>query len=298
MKYIRKLFSSKGEYNFIGWFVVGSCIIMIVTCAYPYVLKRIVGLPCAGEMGQYGDVYGGLNTLFTGLAFVGLGVTIWLQIKERKGQNIQSYKEDIYRRISIVKELEQAVKYTPEVPDAVSPNIGVVSYRDRDSGPAIGAEAIHEVNAAIQAIFASFEAVKHDTSFKNSAEEKAVRVFNSIVWIKPWLNTLSDLLCDIIEYFHDDPDEIRRYFRVVFNSSSIHAQGLLILFRFYEVRQGLIPLLIEKKYIDPNVCLSTFTHDVARQKIVMSYIYRNINYDEALIQIRQLQAARAVQKHK
>lgn len=282
-----------------GWYIAGFVLLIFLSCyLYPFALEKYLHQEHAANLGQYGDIYGGLNTLFTGLAFVGLGVTIWLQIKERASLHLQRCKDDIYRRITIVKELEQVVKYTPEVPNIVSPNIRVISYRDRDEGPAIGAEAIHEVNCAIQAIFASFEAVKDNLSFKTSAEEKALRVFLSLVWIKPWLNTLSDLLSDIIEYFQNDPVEIRRYFRIVFNSSSIHAQGLLILFRFYEIREDLVPLLIEKKYIDPDACLSFFTRDVAKQKIVMSYIYRNINFDDALSQIDLLQANRAKQKHK
>lgn len=284
MKYIRKLFSSKGEYNFIGWFVVGSCIIVIVTCAYPYVLKRIVGLPCAGEMGQYGDVYGGLNTLFTGLAFVGLGVTIWLQIKERKGQNIQSCKEDIYKRITIIKALEEQVRYNA-VKTVIVKEQGEIELKDAAAGAFSGPQAIGEINLAIQYIFNEIENAAADPIKKHTVEGKKLTAFDSMVYITPWLNTLADLLCDIIDYFHEEPEEIRRYIRLVINSSSIHAISLLVLFCDYIARPEVVASLIQKGYIDWETCMVDFAKDPTIRKIVLSYFYVNITFEQALERI-------------
>lgn len=60
--------------------------IIISTCAiiFPYSLRYVTHLKIISEMGPYGDVYGGLNTFFTGLAFVGLIITIALQHQEMR----------------------------------------------------------------------------------------------------------------------------------------------------------------------------------------------------------------------
>jgi len=47
--------------------------------------------------GQYGDSYGPLNTLFTGLAFVGLAVTIIMQIEESAKRDKQQKEESAKR---------------------------------------------------------------------------------------------------------------------------------------------------------------------------------------------------------
>lgn len=64
--------------------VLGAGLLFSATCCllYPYVLKWYTSSISVSGLGEYGDIYGGLNTFFTGAAFVGLLVTIWLQRKE------------------------------------------------------------------------------------------------------------------------------------------------------------------------------------------------------------------------
>ncbi|MCQ2371834.1 MAG: hypothetical protein MJ058_07285 [Akkermansia sp.] len=275
--------------------VVCAILIVLSCCYYPYILKACLNQEHAGNLGQYGDIYGGLNTLFTGLAFVGLGVTIWLQIKERKGQHIQSCKEDIYKRVSIIKELENMIKFRPIEVDIEKSGEGLI-YKYRQGKESIGLQALGEINLALNDVFAFFSIAQRSCEEKLAIGGKALAVFDGLVWVKPWINTLSDLLGDIIEYFPNQPDEIRRYFRLVLNSTTVHAQGLLVLLQYYETRKGLIPLLIAKKYIEPEACLSQFERDEARQRIVMSYIYQNVELDKAIAQIANLDAARASQR--
>lgn len=65
-------------------FVAGCILIALFAWVYPYILCWYTGKPAISEMGQYGDVYGGLNTLFTGCAFVGLVITILQQRQEMR----------------------------------------------------------------------------------------------------------------------------------------------------------------------------------------------------------------------
>lgn len=47
--------------------------------------------------GQFGDSYGGLNTLFTGWAFAGVGFTIYLQIVENKAREEERREQEVER---------------------------------------------------------------------------------------------------------------------------------------------------------------------------------------------------------
>lgn len=64
--------------------VCGGASVLFLSFGYPYILRWYTGSAAISKMEQYGDVYGGLNTLFTGLVFIGLVVTILLQRQEMK----------------------------------------------------------------------------------------------------------------------------------------------------------------------------------------------------------------------
>lgn len=72
--------------NVLFWSGVALLTVGVIwsVCAYPSILKERLNAKSIVGLGEYGDIYGGLNTLFTGLAFVGLVVTILLQRQEMK----------------------------------------------------------------------------------------------------------------------------------------------------------------------------------------------------------------------
>lgn len=78
------LFFHGDKLRYMRLFVFGCLLVFVFAFVYPYLLKWYTKAPAIAKMGQYGDVYGGLNTLFTGLAFIGLVVTILLQRQEMK----------------------------------------------------------------------------------------------------------------------------------------------------------------------------------------------------------------------
>lgn len=65
-------------------FFFGSIGVVLCAVVFPYFLRHVTHIKVISEMGPYGDVYGGLNTFFTGLAFVGLIITIALQHQEMR----------------------------------------------------------------------------------------------------------------------------------------------------------------------------------------------------------------------
>ncbi len=73
-----------------NYFIIAVCIgilIILITGTYPFVIKCIY--PNLSDRGLFGDSFGALNTLFSGLAFSGLIITILLQKQELNYQRIE-----------------------------------------------------------------------------------------------------------------------------------------------------------------------------------------------------------------
>lgn len=56
-------------------------LVMIIWLATPFLVMAILKKPLL-ELGQFGDIYGSVNALFSGLAFVGIVIAIYLQQQE------------------------------------------------------------------------------------------------------------------------------------------------------------------------------------------------------------------------
>lgn len=67
-------------------FVVIGLFLFYQHLMFGFNYENLIALSTEGK-GQYGDSFGALNTLFTGLAFAGLIVTILLQRQELKAQH-------------------------------------------------------------------------------------------------------------------------------------------------------------------------------------------------------------------
>jgi hypothetical protein len=63
------------------WFVIALLGVLLAQVVYGVLVFRLFG-PQMATRGQFGDIFGGINALFTGLAFAGVIFTILLQRKE------------------------------------------------------------------------------------------------------------------------------------------------------------------------------------------------------------------------
>ncbi|MHC4394561.1 MAG: putative phage abortive infection protein [Planctomycetota bacterium] len=66
--------------------VLGGVVIVLWSAYWWLVVKWLIGWPTRG---QFGDLFGGLNALFSGFAFAGLIYTIYLQHKELQLQRLE-----------------------------------------------------------------------------------------------------------------------------------------------------------------------------------------------------------------
>ena len=81
---------------------IGFLLILIVWIAFPYALKcyfdQFHSAADWQKLGTFGDSFGALNTLFSGLALSGLAVSILLQISELK--KLQSKEVDTAAQVA------------------------------------------------------------------------------------------------------------------------------------------------------------------------------------------------------
>lgn len=102
------------------WFLIISIILLVLVVVYPFIIKWI--FETWQISGTFGDSYGALNALFSGLAFAGLIITILIQKKELKNQRkelrlqraemIDTRKEFLLNRITtlVYNQLERFEK--------------------------------------------------------------------------------------------------------------------------------------------------------------------------------------------
>ncbi|MDR1746941.1 MAG: hypothetical protein LBR49_06685 [Tannerella sp.] len=75
-------YREKNNYKYGSWFMLIAIIIIAICLIYPLVLFLINGTMDWSKSGTFGDSYGALNTLFSGLAFAGVIVTFLIQKHE------------------------------------------------------------------------------------------------------------------------------------------------------------------------------------------------------------------------
>jgi len=75
---------SKSKSKIIEWIPLSGLIYFLVFIGYYFWMRGhdFSSFNSISAAGQFGDMFGAFNALFTGLAFVGLAITIWLQVEQ------------------------------------------------------------------------------------------------------------------------------------------------------------------------------------------------------------------------
>lgn len=233
--------------SFLGLFATAIVIVFLIWISYLFLAHSLVSdalktyLPkglfdSKGniELGTLGDYFGALNTLFAGLAFAGLIVTIrqqskdlqatkdemqkqTSQFKEQNQQNkIAQIKEDIYNRISLIKQIERDIK--------------IFSWENGNRTVIVGTHAIETLGNNILHITSELFPDEEDlreainiTSITNDCLSYAC----SFLYLDAWLNSICLLLDDVDQSFNIVEDERERdilkyrYWRMVLKSSNM-----------------------------------------------------------------------------
>lgn len=100
------LSDNKKEWVF---FIIISIFVFVLVLSFNLILSCWINLPCPGTSGEFGDQFGVLNTLFTGLAFAGLIMTIILQRKDLALQR-QEMRNAIIEQQAQTKQFEEQTR--------------------------------------------------------------------------------------------------------------------------------------------------------------------------------------------
>lgn len=303
------------EIRYKGIIATSFSLIFIGVYIYPYILKRYTGALRISDMGEYGDVYGGLNTLFTGLAFIGLIVTILQQhremketreefvaqtkqfeeqtrllneqIEEQKNYNrdqkelviLQQKKEDVYKRLEYLLKLEENIELRvlnskfetigakgPEYKEVLRETLRGTSALERiylfseeplwSFGEKLNCAQIAEINAHLKSIF---------------------HVRSALI---PWLQCFCDLVADVHDYFAASPDDLGKYYRLIFHSCTPDKIGLLYLYCGVEVASPYVEVLLKEKMFNLRT-ESLISHTAYEKLLLKRMIHREIDFSEA-----------------
>jgi hypothetical protein len=83
-------------------------IVLMLWCVTPWAVSRF--FPDPGRQGQFGDLFGSINALFSGLAFAGVVVAIFLQRHELKLQHseLAESRRELQRSATAQENLQKA----------------------------------------------------------------------------------------------------------------------------------------------------------------------------------------------
>jgi uncharacterized membrane protein len=140
------------------WTMIAVCGVIITCCAYMYLLSwNVFGSEEVARFGWFGDSFGGLNALFTGLAFAGLIVTILLQNRQLNEQRQAS--EEQSRQIS-QESFENTFFKLLTLHHEIVQRIGVSGKTPRETFESLNASISNAMEARSRECEAAEEVVK------------------------------------------------------------------------------------------------------------------------------------------
>lgn len=203
--------------------IVTCSVILVLVISYNSVLHWFTGLPHPENKGAFGDQFGALSCLFSGLAFAGLIATLKQQHDEmqemKKEAKISQFAEEVYRRIDFIKKLELSCCVDSEEP--------------LHSNTAVKHTVTHKGFKAIDIIIKDIEKIK------NWDDEKVEMFANENIFItgsiKAWVES-SLQFCNLIHHEVKLEDDKKLYYMRFF-LSSIPAAGSNLMYLWYDMLQ-------------------------------------------------------------
>lgn len=154
-----------GRFTFV--FVIVSLAVVLVCLAWGWwsvPLGELLALDTQSvSLGDWGDSFAALNTAFSGLAFVGIAATIYLQIQVNKKHKIDLQKGEFERTFfqifGLIRELRKELVFSSPASRRMSRNAfnvpasGSFNYNPKPEKPKVGSEAMkaayHEIKSSL-----------------------------------------------------------------------------------------------------------------------------------------------------
>ena len=96
--------------NMLACFVGGGIAVLSVMLLAGVLMYTCIGKP--NTVGEFGDMFGAVNTLFSGLAFLGVIITVWMQSEELRLQRkeLESTRAELERSASAQEKTLEIMK--------------------------------------------------------------------------------------------------------------------------------------------------------------------------------------------
>lgn len=223
--------------------------------------------------GAFGDMFGGLTCLFSGLAFAGLivtirqqGMEIRLQIQEQRDtrreleaqtqqfeeQNrlyrTQALRDDIYRRLELIRSLQKDIQYKSAEPVFTTDGI-------REWKPLLyeGNEAISHLTYLASIFLMSITENREINDEKNEFYERlAYELHVAYSSIKPFLQTINVLIKNIAENKDESMETKNQFYGIIMNALPVDVQKIICWFRNSFPETKYIDMLVENGFISSS----------------------------------------------
>jgi hypothetical protein len=134
------------------------------------------------NVGDWGDSFNALNTVFSGMAFLGVATTVYLQLRISRQQHIENGKTEFERTFfqlfSLIRELRSELRFTETRKKPSDSFLGSTStaseHEDRER------QGVDAIKAAYLSIQRALE-TNSETSKYRSSKRDPQRIYNAIV---------------------------------------------------------------------------------------------------------------------
>lgn len=235
----------------------------------PYIKALIPGLiDNDGGIGTFGDYFGALNTLFAGFAFAGIIISIRQQsadlqaTKQEMREQTQQFKlnraaDDIYKRLSLIHELEQSIVFT--------------RYHQKDESKMIGEAALFEICHTLQQLFIVIfpDEDKNDRGLSlNHIQADCISLAISFEYLDAWLKSYRALIEDIRKELKENSADGSNYLRILVNGT--HSAKLSVIYAFHDtiMEYNDFAFLIDKGILSKSDILSCTLNKKKRELFI------------------------------
>ncbi len=286
--------------NFVVWFII----IAVFQVLYAIVVFYCFGLSIDfaktwSNAGSFGDIFGCLSCLFSGLAFAGLIVTIRQQRHEIELQHAQQdinkkefelqleqfklheasrreseRRDEVYRRLEYITKIQNNILHEETTIQTNGDSVvGVFSGKRYYSE-----DAIFQIQKHTKECFCRLFSESMPSIVYKGLKVRAYSLNRSYANMRVWLYCMNDLLAYIDENFGGSDELMQTFNRVVAGILSKPALYLLCIYSALEKGNERVERLVRENNLKENL-LDENERSLRMRQLYMNYITGNMSID-------------------
>jgi len=241
----------------VGW-VIGLFLLPLAICIlFGFILSILISEP--GDRGTFGDMFGAINTLFSGLAFAGIIYTIYQQGTELKLQRIEVAKtnqqlEDQAKTMNIQRFENTFFQLTAMHQEIVN-NVRKGSYNSYEGRAYIASLSSKSISMASRDGHGLKTITSARSHLLNFLETEAVTGISYYDHIANVINFVNDSL------FLSQKEKVQY---IKFYKAMISPAEMKSVFLYFSQDSLMLPVFEQLKFIIPSEARQVFVEDAQR----------------------------------